>query len=334
MFLSVKEDNVQITEYTKKIKNWLDPFLIEEPPLTTKRCCIQISSKRLSCLYINKTSEVVELLSTTSVEITDLDSLSLILPTITKQNDLKNSPVYWLLAPEDYQLFLIETLPVHQEEFEQALRWRIRSLISFPIEEAIIDHFFLPPKKNTANPMVAAVVSRKNNFQPMIDLFNQINLNLKIITIPELALCHLTTLYENDERSTAMLYFHQNMVILNITREKTLYFTYRLNWNNSANPVNADYEQLTLDIMRYFDYFQGQWRHPSPSRVFIISEQLDDEKIATALSEHLLMPVERYVPQSSPVLTVQEKCSQLERTFLLPFGCALSEEKIYATPKS
>lgn len=323
---------MQIRTYAKEIQHWIKALLTEkQPEITTHRCCIYISSKEISFLHINHVQDTIEILLLEDFQYDDLSTVPLVLSGMVKKYGLQSIPTSWLLLPEDYQLFLIESLPVAADEFHDALNWRVKSLLNYPIEEAVLDYFKLPAKKKSSeNFMVVAVAARMNQLIKTIDMFKKTDLCLTTIDIPELAMRNLTAPIENDEKSTAFIYFFEKIAILNITCQQTLYFTRRLNLPNESEPIAKNYEQVCLDILRYFDYFQSQWRYPSPGRIFVASEKKDTAGIAKILSENLSFSVEPF-PLNS--ILPNSKIDLLEKN-LLTLGCALRKEETHATPRN
>lgn len=318
---------VGITKYANYLQQWIKPFIEKkQPEQTTERCCISISSNEISFIHLNQIQDTTELLLAETFKYEDLDSLPLMFSGFVKTHDLSLIPTYWLLIPEDYQLFLIESLSATPEELNDALKWRIRSLINYPLEEAVIDYFMLPTKKSASNtnPFIAAIAAKAPPLTTTIKILEKCGINLTIIDIPELALRNLSAFYEKDEKSTAFIYFYENIAILNITHKKSLYFTRRINLYVENESIRKDYEQLSLDLLRYFDYFQSQWRYPSPNRIFIASEKSDIENIATSLSKHLLLTVEPF--PLNTILVENNLSSLVDKKFLLPIGCALRKD--------
>ena len=324
---------MQIAEYTNKVYRRIE-LLLEgnQPEATTFRCCFRFSANEFSLIYLNKTQDHLEILLSETQRYESIDDITLLLTSMVNKHNLYYTPTCWLLSPEDYQLFLIESLPVKPEEYIDALQWRIRSLINYPAIEAAIDYFKIPIKKDSqeTNTMTAAVVAKKTSLSKTAELLNHTGLLLISIDIPELAMRNLTALYENDEKSTALIYFYPHTAILNITREKTLYFTRRINL--SEHDDQQRYQQVSLDMLRYFDYYQSQWRYPTPNRVFIASESIPAEKIKTLLSEYLSLTVEQY--QLPATIMTNSKLKSFDQRHLLLIGKALGQTETHAKTRN
>lgn len=318
---------LRIEAFAKKWLQKLDPWMNEPVPFhTTQRICLNISGNVINLLQVNRDTGGIEVLLNEDLEFDNAENLAVVLAGITKRYHLESIPAYWLLTPDEYQLFYIDALPVKSEEFKDALNWRLRSLINFPLQEATTDYFMLPAKKSGPNqPMVVAITARKQQLQKNIDLFQKAGMTLAAIDIPELALRNLAATCENDEKSTAFLYFYNNMAILNLTRQKILYFTRRITITNTLRAAPNFYESISLEILRYLDYFQSQWRHPIPSRFYIASQDGKTDDIIAGLNKHLVMKLEPF-PLSN-ILINQNKAAQLNNHALLSVGAILRQEE-------
>jgi MSHA biogenesis protein MshI len=333
-YIQQKDNCVNLSEYkayANKIQEWARPYLRNAPTLsTTQSCCINIDEKTLSIIGIQRSADLNEILFKETLKYDDLSSLKLVLSGLVEKHDLQLTPVYWLLNPHQYELNLMDSLPVPKDEFKTALSWRIRSLIKYPIEDAALEYFELPAKKNAPNlPLIAAVTAHKSKLLEITQLLQECNLQLTNITIAELAMTNLTSLYENDEKSTAFLYFYDGTLVLNISYQKYLYLTRRITLpRTSENAV--DYEKLSLEIMRYFDFFRSQWRLSAPARIFISKKDEDAAPVAKALSERLLNAVVPYKLNST--LINNKDSAVIDTHFLLDYGCLLRKEGAHAAP--
>jgi len=319
---------VQVSTYINKLKDVVTPFFHKKEEVeTTHACCIVVTSSEVRLLHINHSQELYEVLLAEKIQLEDdTQNFELLLATIVKRHELQKLPCNWLLCSDDYQLFLIESMPVHPDEFRDALTWRLRSLLNFPVEEAVIDHFILPGKKATPNnPMIAAVVAKQAYLQKMTEIFKRSGLNITKIDIPEIAMHNLTSLYEDDEKSTAFIYFLNNTAILNITRQKTIYFSRTIQVPADSMHIKQNIETISLDILRYFDYFQSQWRFPSPSRVFIGASHHNVDELVKIFAEFLVSTTAGFSVEK--IIANKSYTDKINHDFLLPFGALIKRGK-------
>jgi MSHA biogenesis protein MshI len=320
---------VNIAALTKNLVDKIRPYIEEKrPEVTTHRCCIYLTPTNVHLVHINKTDSAIQLLQAESFDYDEIGNLSLVLSGFVKKYEMEKVPFYWLLSPDDYQLFLIDSMPVPETELRAALSWRVRSLINYPIQEAALDFFLVPPKKSAPDhPMIGTITAKKTALEKTINILEKSGIPLMVIDVPELALKNLSSLYETDEKCTAFIYFGATTMILNISKQKTLFFSRHINYPAIKSTEKELYEQLSLEILRYFDYFQSQWRLPAPSRIFVASDKDNAEQIAKSLTENLLTQVDVF--SLKPLLQDDRTRNLLEKKFLLAFGCALREGNQY-----
>ncbi len=319
---------MDLSFYKEKIRTLAESWFREEHQLSaTQRCCFSFKKNELSILCLDAMEESNKILFLEKLKFDDFNSLSLIIKGMSAQHKFAQMPIYWLLDPDAYQLNLIESMPVPEAEFIKALTWRARSLINYPIDEAVLEYFELPAKKNSPNsPLIGTVTAQKSRLSPTISLMKECDLSLVKIDIPELAMLKLTDLYETDEKSTAFLYFYDDFVILNISNRKTLYFTRRINISR-INGSDIDYEALSLEILRYFDFYRSQWRLSSPTRILIAGLN-DNQTASKTLSERLMNPVDVYTLHGN-IFNDKFK-DEISTKFLLDYGCLLKKGGINA----
>jgi hypothetical protein len=59
--------------------------------------------------------------------------------------DLLGASCRVVLAPGQYQLLLMDALEVPEEEMAKAIRWRLKGLVEYPINDIALDVFIVPP---------------------------------------------------------------------------------------------------------------------------------------------------------------------------------------------
>src|SRR6266850_7265637 len=69
---------------------------------------------------------------------------------ISREFDARRFRCTTLLKPADYQILLVEAPAVTREELKPALRWRIKDMLEYPVEDATIDVLDVPVPPNTA----------------------------------------------------------------------------------------------------------------------------------------------------------------------------------------
>jgi MSHA biogenesis protein MshI len=302
-------------------------------------CCIEFLSKEFLFAYITSENGQSELQLVETIPC-DVNNPLPALLAFVKNNELEGVECSWLLTSDKYQLITLDELPVKPEEFQSAIRWQIKKLLSFPADTAYID-FFPVPVAQITNPkkMITVVAAQADYIQKISEQIIESGLNLTTIDIQELGLRNITALYEkHDDATTALVYLQEKNSDLIITRQKAFYFSRRLDWNfqnlanNFENPenINSYLQKLALEIQRSFDYFQSQWRLPPPARVLIVTLNPNVLDIAAYMSQRLRFKVEN-LHLSTVLASKFELTSAIESQYLPVIGGVLRNEIDYAT---
>jgi MSHA biogenesis protein MshI len=285
------------------VLNWVNTYLAKLSQMrswklgrggvdfSNKLCCLQVNTHEATLLFSSHPYKKLTLDLFKTVTYPKSSGLKSALSAAVKQHNLEGARCIWLLNPSHYQLILMEDLPVEPGEFQAAIRWKIKNLLSFPIEDAVIDSFPLPMQKTfKAQKMIMVIVSRASYLQPIVEQIQQSGLNLQVIDILELALRNIAA--SMDETGAALLYLKKNTGNLIITQKNTLYLARQIEFGieNMAED-GSNLEKLALEIQRSFDYFQSQWRIATPLSVFLASSKPLKINMPESLSNYLAIPV-------------------------------------------
>ena len=134
---------------------------------------------------------------------------------------LEDTKASFILSPTDYKLFLVESPQVEPEEMTGAVKWKIKDLISQPVDEMAITIFPVPDDAYRGqSDMVYAVAAKKSKIHEIIDLVNNSGLVLKTIDIPELVMKNLTAVSADDSNGLAILDLRGTGSILNLSKKR------------------------------------------------------------------------------------------------------------------
>jgi MSHA biogenesis protein MshI len=284
-------------EFLKDKMSWIKLFKFKSPAARLGLCCIGITPQGFILSYTSHKADQTQLNLCESVQC-DPKDFQTILTDMVNEYQLMGVNCVWMLQPEEYLLFTMEELPVVAQEFQAAIRWKIKKLLPYSIDDAVIDYFSIPaplitnPKKN-----ITVVVSQTSHLSPVAEQLNNAGLTLTSIDIPELGLRNIMSLYENKESSTALVYLREKNSLLLISRENEFYLSRRLDLDvkaliNATNESMSDYlDRLALQLQRSFDYYHSQWRRPIPDKLLIVSPLAMSADTQTQLSERLSIVV-------------------------------------------
>lgn len=247
---------------------------------------------------------------------------------LTKLN-LQDVPCNMIINSNHYQLVLGEAPKVPQEELAEALRWKIKDLIQFPIADAVITAFLLPEDSlSGGNRLAYAAVAQRNAIVDMIAQAKMAKLKLEAIEIPELAMRNLAQTCCDSQRGIALIHLGRGEGNLLIIRDNKVYLLRHFLLAYEAglrDEIPA--EALVLELQRSLDYFERQMRQVPPSQVMIYGENVTSEKITPAIRDSLSVSIELLDIENG----LQISSNVQQHTFsycLVAVGAALRQESV------
>lgn len=203
-----------------------------------------------------------------------------------------------LLAPNEYQMLVVEAPNVPAPELKTALRWRIKDLLDFHIDDATIDVLDIPPDKSSAvgTHSMYAIAARNSVIEQRINQFHQSNIALEVIDIPEMAQRNISARAEDVGRGLALMSFTENEGLLTVTYQGELYLARHLDigWEQlaqgDADAKQVQFDRITLELQRSLDNLERQFKFISISRLSI-AHLPDMEGLRNYLAQNLSVPV-------------------------------------------
>jgi MSHA biogenesis protein MshI len=264
-----------------------------------------------------------------------------------------------LLAQGQYQLLSVDAPIVPPDEMKEAVRWRLKDMIDFPVDQATIDMVDVPVAKapGVRNQTLFAVAAQNSVIEQRQMLFSTAKIALTVIDIPDMAQRNISTLLEPEGRGLAMLSFNADGGLLTVTYGGELYLSRRIDVSltqllssqsalgvgKSAGgdrdvvpdeaqlaPSDAQlncFDKITLELQRSLDHCDRQYH-------FIVVAKLVLAPIeAPALQAHLVanmyMPVEML--DLADVVDLSDAPhllkTQQQQRFFMCLGAALRQEE-------
>lgn len=241
-----------------------------------------------------------------------------------------------LLAGGEYQVLQVEAPNVPPDELKTAVRWRLKDMLDFHIDDATIDVLDIPVDKSGASRAhsMFAVAARNSLVQARQDLFAEAGVPLSVIDIPEMALRNISATLEQEGRGLAMLSFDDTGGLLTVTFNKELYLARRLEvtlpilQDTDADRRHAAFDKIALELQRSLDHFDRQYHFISVSRLMLAPTGV--ASLQDFLASNIYMPVESFelgdVFDLSEVPALQAQSEQIR--FFLTLGAALRHEEL------
>lgn len=167
-----------------------------------------------------------------------------------------------LLEPAEYQILLVEPPKVPPDELKAAIRWKIKDLLEYHVDDATVDVFEVRSEGEAAARVMYAVATPNQVVQKRIELFEQARVPLRVIDIPEMAQRNVAALFESPDKATAMLAFSSWGGLLTVSFRGELLLTRRLEVTavQLGQREHGDHyrDRVATEITRSLDIFERQ----------------------------------------------------------------------------
>ncbi|MEM7293100.1 MAG: hypothetical protein AAF420_06865, partial [Pseudomonadota bacterium] len=194
---------------------------------------------------------------------------------------------------------------VNPEEMKSALRWKVKDLIDFHIDDATIDVFPMPASARSGSaPMINAVVARTSLIQQRVDLLHSLDIEPEAIDITELALHNITrTTLEQDSVPIAAMYLLPDNVYIEVSDPGALYLSRNIaasldqlsempvaddnGWQTTDYDSTSNAEMLSLEMQRSMDYFESHYGKGPANDMRMFQSIGEDNQFIDALGRDL-----------------------------------------------
>lgn len=206
-------------------------------------------------------------------------------------HDLDSAPLSMVVEPEDYELMLVETPDVLPAELRAAVRWRIKDLIDFHLDDAVVDVFEIPDQSRRANTrMTYAVAARADAVRRLVNVGSGAA-RLDVIDIPELCLRNLVALSPAARNGVALLAAETRSCLLVLVRGDTLYLSRRIELTLAGEEFAA---ALALEVQRSLDYCESHYDQPPISKLLVAPLDPAHASLAEAIRAEVGLDTETF----------------------------------------
>jgi len=258
----------------------------------------------------------------------DLTAKQAVLQQFVTEQGLQGVHCSYVLSPGEYNLNLVDEPTVPKEEVAKALRWVLKDLVNFPVEDAILDTFELPFVRARDNTKMIYAATMRKEMIPKIEAFiAPSTLVLKFIDIPELVLKNVVGLHPQEAKGCAFLYLGPKSGRLILSRNQQLCITraFELKADDLGKDPIRDakiLDALSLEIQRSNDYIGSVFRQNIPN-VIILAPTLTNRNILQESFKSSLGS-EVFLLRLSELLTFEKAVKEEEEAeALLAIGAVL-----------
>ncbi|OIQ76607.1 competence protein A [mine drainage metagenome] len=183
-----------------------------------------------------------------------------------------------LLNVHEYQLLQVEAPAVPEAELKQAVRWKLKDMIDYPVEQATLDVLDIPGDASSPARVryVHAVAARSGLIRDYMErLMVHGGAALEAIDIPEMAQRNVAARLEESGHGLAMLSFSDDGGLLTFTAGGELFYARQIETGLPQLMVDDEerrsqtFDRVALELQRSLDSFERQFPHVGVNRLLL-----------------------------------------------------------------
>jgi len=240
----------------------------------------------------------------------------------------------------EYSVLSVDAPDVPPAELRAAVRWQVKDLIDYHIDDAVIDVFDSPPSgaQGQQNKMYV-VASRTSTVREHVDQLQDADINLTTIDIPEMVLRNIMACLPENEAGVAMVYLTRERGLIVVARQSTLYFARTLDigfqyLNQGANDDsglslenNAAFDRLVLEVQRSLDYYDRYFSQPPVAGLVLAPMAEPVPGLGDYINQALGLSVRHL--DITEIVDCETPLSATQQAHCLPaIGAALRQEQV------
>jgi MSHA biogenesis protein MshI len=204
-----------------------------------------------------------------------------------------------LLKPQEYNILLVEAPAVKPEELKSAVRWRIKDMLDYHVDDATIDVLDVPVPAGAAQRThyMYTVAARNETIRATLDRFNAGGMPLTVIDIPDTAQRNVAVRLESEQRGVVALTFDAQGGLMTVSFNGELYLSRRLDVS-ALDLTDAQgeerarlFDRVLMETQRSLDYCERSYPFFSLGRM-IVGPFAADAALRAHLAANLYLPVE------------------------------------------
>lgn len=221
------------------------------------------------------------------------------------QHGLQKIPCVCLINDEDCDINQIEKPNVEESELIQALSWKVKDLVSYDIDAAVVDVYPMPVSSKNNTSQVSVVSAQQTVISDYVDRINTSGLKLSAIDIYDLVRKNLPGIRKSTEAAQALLSIGDDAGELSIFHDTDLYVSrrFKIGMSKLQTVTSEDqsvYDSLLLEIQRSMDYYESYYGLGSVRLMEIFPQSAVTEKMALYLQNLTSFDIDFVATGSAP----------------------------------
>lgn len=203
-----------------------------------------------------------------------------------------------ILLPGQYQLLLMDVMQVPEAEMAKALRWNLKGLSEYDLEDVAIDTFPMPIIESDGKKKMLVALTSLSKLNEKRTLFESAFLNITRVSIIEIGLKNLLAIICNKQGQLAnspsiIMSTYNSMRKLCIVYQNMFYLIRELAVNKADTGQEAtNWDNIQYEIERSIAYFVNQQNFPEPKHLFFVPGFHHDIAFLEVIGKKLSLTVE------------------------------------------
>ena len=277
------------------MSSWFKQLFRKDKAGSDRLLGISLNPNQAVWCLLSQTDQGPQITQTHSLE-QSFTSPGQALKALCESAPMPTAPCHICLGHQYYNLLLVDAPNVPDQELREAVSWKVKDLITQPLEQVVMDVFRLPADAYRGRMNMSYVaVSERRHIQEIVDVCDDRALELMEISINELAMAGLAShMGELRERGAAFLYLNGQGGTINLIENGSLYLTRTIELGNGGGVFTGslDFQQdpvdnLALDVQRSLDYYESQIGKSGVTALYLVSDSAEQVAWCDGLDERL-----------------------------------------------
>ncbi len=251
-------------------------------------------------------------------------SITAVLKRLVSKYGLKGLPTTALMQRSAYSILQTSCPVMERDEMRAATRWKIRDLVPYAAEDAVIDVFEYPEAgQRGSERMLYVVAANSSDVEKNVLSIRKSGLDLKAIDISELALRNVISCVNKEDSAVIVLLLFEKTGMLVFVKDNELYLSRRLEVGlHDLQEKESSHEEVILELQRSLDYYESQFSQALPSKMLVYPSIEMHSELLVKIKDRLRLNVKTLTLDNLEVYKV-DGATGCECSCLLAAGAAL-----------
>lgn len=250
-----------------------------------------------------------------------------LLKTLVQKHGLQHKSTVALLDESRYSLLQTSSPAMPRTELRAAARWKIGELISFPVEQAVVDVFEYPEAgQRQQERLLYVVAAREEDVRNSVKQVRDAQLDLQAIDIGELAIRNIVSHLEENQDGVIVLNLSERNGVLVLVKQDEIYLSRRLDVGYADLETGDQYifDNVVLELQRSLDYFERQFAQALPAKLLVYPPDRLSGEFILHVGSQINLTVEPLILEKMDGFTIDAD-EDSQSACLMAVGAALRE---------